>query len=326
MKKELLELLVCPKTKQNLSFEGKVGINSEIENGYLVTSDLKYKYQVINGIPRFVSLDNYSNSFGMQWNIYNKTQLDSYSGLTISEDRFWKATGWNKDDLKGKWVLDVGCGSGRFTEIAINAGAKVVALDYSSAVEACYNNFSTHDNFYAIQGDIYELPFNINSFSFIYCLGVLQHTPNPKKAFLSLPVLLTKNGKICVDYYEKSWKSMLLPKYWLRPITKSIPNNVLFSILKIITPYMLYISRIIKSIPVIGNTMSRIVPVVNYYGIYPLSKQQHLEWSLLDTFDWFSPQYDNPQTRGTASRLMKEAGLNNIEVLKAGHIVARGER
>ena len=326
MKKELLDVLVCPKTHQKLHIEQEALDGSEIVSGYLVSSDLNHRYKVIKGVPRFVDSENYSDNFGMQWNMYSKTQLDSYSGQSISADRFWNATGWDKDSLKDKWVLDVGCGSGRFTEIALSSGAKVIALDYSNAVDACYENFKGNANFHVIQGDIYELPFDIEFFSFIYCLGVLQHTPYPEKAFLLLPKVLKKNGSLCVDFYEKSWKSALLPKYWLRPITKRLPRVFLFSVLKRIVPFLLLISRIIGSVPVVGRIIHRAVPVVNYYGIYPLSKQQHLEWSLLDTFDWLAPQYDNPQTRNTARLWMEKANFHNIEVLKAGHLVARGEK
>ena len=44
------------------------------------------EYPIINGVPRFVEEDNYSNSFGEQWNTYLTTQLDSYNGKKISEE------------------------------------------------------------------------------------------------------------------------------------------------------------------------------------------------------------------------------------------------
>ena len=179
MKLEFLNMLRCPKSKQRLT----------LESNLLVNEDRKYKYPIDNGVPRFVAKKNYADSFGMQWNLYSKTQLDSYSGHNISASRFWKATGWTEDEMRDKWVLDVGCGSGRFAEIALLAGAKVVALDYSSAVDACKSNFLNHPNLYVVPGDIYELPFESEVFSFIYSLGVLQHTPNPKKAFNSLPLV-----------------------------------------------------------------------------------------------------------------------------------------
>ena len=47
---------------------------------------------------------------------------------------------------------------------------------------------------------------------------------------------------------------------------------------------------------------------------------------MLDTFDWLSPQYDNPQTRAAALAMIERAGMQQVEVLKAGHLVARGVR
>ena len=61
--------------------------------------------------------------------------------------------------MNGSWVLDAGCGAGRFAEIALSSGANVVALDYSSAVNACYLNLKEHSNLHVVQGDIYALPF-----------------------------------------------------------------------------------------------------------------------------------------------------------------------
>jgi SAM-dependent methyltransferase len=132
----------------------------------------------------------------MQWNHFAKTQLDSHSGHPISADRFWTSTGWNPDALKDRWVLDVGCGSGRFAEVALAAGAQVVALDYSSAVDACAANLGHHPRFHVIQGDIYALPFAPGSFDFVYSLGVLQHTPDVARAFAALPPMLVGGATV----------------------------------------------------------------------------------------------------------------------------------
>jgi hypothetical protein len=52
--------------------------------GLLSNADNQYRYSNRNGIPRFVSESNYADNFGMQWNYFAKTQLDSYSGHAIS--------------------------------------------------------------------------------------------------------------------------------------------------------------------------------------------------------------------------------------------------
>jgi 2-polyprenyl-3-methyl-5-hydroxy-6-metoxy-1,4-benzoquinol methylase len=303
---------------------GSQNAGGEIDSGWLVSSDGQQRYPVHGGIPRFVPESNYADSFGMQWNHFAKTQLDSHSGHPISAERFWKATGWRPEDLRGQWVLDVGCGSGRFAEVALAAGAHVVALDYSSAVDACYANLKAHTQLHVAQGDIYALPFAPESFSFVYSLGVLQHTPDVASAFAALPPMLARGGRLCVDYYEKSFKSRLLPKYWLRPITTRLPRLRLFAALERLVPLMLSISRALARVPVAGRLLKRVVPVVNYDGVYPLTEPQLLEWALLDTFDMLAPAYDQPQTAATARRWLEQAGFRNIEVVRAWHLVGRG--
>jgi SAM-dependent methyltransferase len=315
MNNEFLNILRCPQSGQALNLQA---------NELLVTKDGKYNYPIRNGIPRFVPEANYANNFGIQWNHFRQTQLDSYSGHPISADRFWNATGWKPEDLKDKWVLDGGCGAGRFAEVALSAGAKVVALDYSSAVDACYANLRDHPNLHVVQGDIYALPFLPKSFSFVYSLGVLQHTPNVEKAFMELTLMLCPTGGICVDYYWRRFQTMLHSKYLLRPVTKRMTTEQVFKILERWIPTLLKTSQVLGSIPIAGRVLQRIVPVADYTKFYPLSSQQLLEWALLDTFDMLCPAYDNPQTPGTIRRWCTVAGLVDIEILHVGHLVSRG--
>lgn len=324
MHTKLLEILHCPKTGQRLVLEQPEYHAERIHSGWLVSEDGAHRYAIRDFIPRLVPESNYADNFGMQWNKFRQTQLDSYSGHPISASRFWKATGWRPEDIAGHWVLDAGCGAGRFAEVALHAGAKVVALDYSSAVDACFANLRHHPNLHVVQGDICELPFPKGSFPYVYSLGVLQHTPDVAKAFAALPPMVAEGGALCVDYYQKSWKSPLLPKYWLRPMTKRMPKARLFALLEKLVPRALPVSRALGRVPLLGSWLKRIVPVANYVGVLPLTERQHLEWSLLDTFDMLSPEFDAPQTPETVTRWLHSAGLEQIEVLKAGHLVGRG--
>jgi SAM-dependent methyltransferase len=329
MKVELVPRLRCPTSGQALVLEAdpsRTAVDSAMESGWLVSADGRYRYPIRGGIPRFVPASNYADNFGMQWNKFRQTQLDSYSGHPISADRFWKATGWRPEDIKGKWILDIGCGSGRFAEVALSAGANVVALDYSSAVDACLENLRSYSTLHVVQGDIYALPFLRESFDFVYSLGVLQHTPDVAKAFLALPPMVAPGGLLCVDYYWRRIRTMLNPKYALRPITRRMSQQKLFSLLEAYVPILLRISQILGKVPFLGRGLQRFVPVVDYTGIYPLDGQQLKEWALLDTFDMLAPAYDNPQTPRRVRAWFDAAGFRDVAVFHEGHLVARGRK
>jgi len=297
-----------------------------MDSGWLVSADGLQRYPVHRGIPRFVPASNYADNFGMQWNKFRQTQLDSHSGHSISADRFWKATGWRPEDIKGKWVLDIGCGSGRFAEVALSAGAIVVALDYSSAVDACLENLRSYKNLHVVQGDVYALPFLPESFDFVYSLGVLQHTPDVGKAFRALPPMVAPGGLLCVDYYWRRIRTLLNPKYVLRPVTKRMSQRRLFSLLEAHVPRLLRVSQVLGKVPVVGRGLQRFVPVVDYTGIYPLDGLQLKEWALLDTFDMLAPAYDKPQTPRRVRAWFDAAGFRDVEVFHEGHLVARGRK
>lgn len=90
-------------------------------------------------------------------------------------------------------------------------------------------------------------------------------------------------------------------------------------------PILFLLSNFVSRTLFIDPKVRRLISVANYAGMLPLTKQQHLEWSLFDTFDWLTSEFDNPQTTETVRRWLEEAGLENIEVLNAGHLIGRGK-
>src|SRR6056300_1209517 len=89
---------------------------SEHNRNYEVFDDIlkceDREIDIISGIPRFVDKKSYASAFENQWNRFVKTQLDSYSGLTISEERLLRCIyPLESEDLRGKKVLEVGCGA-----------------------------------------------------------------------------------------------------------------------------------------------------------------------------------------------------------------------
>ncbi len=294
-----------------------------MESASLTCPGCPATYPVVRGVPRFISGDNYALSFGLQWDHFRTTQLDSTTGVPISRNRFLRQSGWDPSQLDGALVLDAGCGAGRFVEVALSCGARVVALDYSGAVDACRSNFSGHPRLEVVQGDICSLPFAARTFDYVYCFGVLQHTPDVRRSFLSLPPVLRPGGRLAVDLYCKSRLHRLLPKYRLRPLTTRMDPVSLFRLVQRITPPLLALSRVVGRIPRVGPRLRYLVPVANYEGVYPLTPSQLVEFATLDTFDMFSPAYDQPQDEGTLAGWFAEAGLADVEVFRDGLLIGR---
>lgn len=299
-----------------------------IESGALACVACGRKYDILRGIPRFVPADNYARGFGLQWNRHARTQLDSYTGVPISETRFFAETGWPRS-LAGETILEVGCGSGRFTEPCLSTGARVVSLDYSSAVDANYASHGANDRLLVVQGDLYAMPFAPGSFDRLFCFGVLQHTPDVAKSFLSLPPYLKPGGSLAVDVYRKphGWRRLLNTKYWVRPLTKRVRPEALYALCRTWVTVLWPLARLLARIPRFGRSLNWGLLIADYGTRYPLPGPILKEWAILDTFDMLSPAFDQPQDLDTVREWFGNAGLENWEVAYGYNgIEGRGQR
>ncbi len=326
MFRNFLDDLQCPSCATDLRikeiFEEQ---DSDIISGVLSCPHCMTPYEINKGIPRFVPHENYAASFGKQWNLFPQTQLDSTNGTHISEERFFSETQWPRN-LQGQKVLEAGCGMGRFTEIALKTEAQCYSLDYSSAVDAARRNLHRPKNHCLVQASIYDIPFPKNFFDKIFCFGVLQHTPDVAASFQNLVSYLKPGGMIAIDVYAApiSW---FHPRQILRPFTKRMnPDHLLMRVQKAV-PQLLKISNFVASLPAVGPILRHAVPVANYQGRLQLTHHQVSEWAILDTFDWLSPRYEQPQRAKTVKRWFEQNHLQEVSIERnVGIYIARGKK
>ncbi|MDB4459023.1 class I SAM-dependent methyltransferase [bacterium] len=289
-----------------------------IENGFLTPKPGSgSQIPIIQSIPRFVEGKNYAENFGLQWNEYQSTQLDSRNGSLQTFQRFYKFTKWKPRELFGKTILEVGSGAGRFTEILLEAGAKVVSFDYSNAVDANLKNNENKGDLLLFQGDLYNMPMEDEQFDFVFCYGVLQHTPDPVAAFQSIYKKLKPGGKISIDYYLKTRKltPWSTPKYAWRNRTSKMEPKKLLKLIRFYIPLWLWADTLIRSIPKIGPKLIAFlrIPCWNYLGI-GLSRKQRLEWAIMDTFDALGAAYDEPKTLEEVSEMVNTTNAIESDV------------
>ncbi len=316
MKKSHIEHLVCCKCSGTLTLDRDDSVTHKkdvIQEGMLCCGSCGALYRIIKGIPRFVHSENYTRGFGFQWNKHVKVQYDSYNGLTLTKNRFFNSTRFSPN-LSGELLLEAGSGAGRFTEVAAATGAFVVSFDYSNAVEANYAMNGAKENVLIVQADIYNMPFRIKYFDKVFCFGVLQHTPDVKKAFMSLPPLLKQGGKLAIDVYKKTFiATCLSTKYYVRPFTKNMEPQRLYSMIQKYINLMWPLALLLGRIPRIGHAINSRLLIAEY-SRYGFSGDMLKEMAYLDTFDMLAPKYDSPQTIGTVKSWFKEAGLKEIDI------------
>jgi SAM-dependent methyltransferase len=280
------------------------------------------QFPVVNNVLRFVPNDNYTANFGFQWNKFQKTQIDRESlNSGQSKERFFAVTGWDKENLAGKNVLEAGSGAGRFTQIVLDyTKANLYSFDYSDAVSANYRNNGHHGGRLKLfQASIYDMPFPDNSFDKVFCFGVLQHTPDFEKSLKSLIDKVAPGGELVVDFYPVfGWWTKVHAKYILRPITKKLSHEKLLRKIEKNSGWMISLTTFLNKIG-IGKLMNRFIPVCDIKATLPanLSKEELKEWVILDTFDMYSPEHDHPQRIETVKGWFEKHGM---EVSFAGTI------
>jgi SAM-dependent methyltransferase len=270
-------------------------------------------FPVIAGVPRICSIDNYTENFGKQWNAFRLTQIDRpHEGQTLSESRFFETTGWSAEELDGLNVLEVGSGAGRFTQVVLRrTRAHLWSVDYSSAVEANYKTNSQvgEGRLHLFQASIYEMPFPDDSFDRVFCMGVLQHTPDFEASIRALVQKVKPGGEVVVDFYPiKGFWTKIHAKYLLRPITKRMPHERLLRVIDRNADRLIRISRFLDKPGL--RIFNRFVPVCDLRFVAPpaISDEQLREWVVLDTFDMFSPEYDNPKRPSQVADMFRRAG------------------
>ena len=274
-------------------------------------------YPNVNGIVRFVDTQDYASSFGFQWHRYQKTQLDQ-GQVRESERDFQMKTGLRREDLQGKLVLDVGCGMGRFAEVATRWGASVVGIDLSAAAEVAAKNLADRD-FVAFQADVFALPFATESFDVIYSIGVLHHTPDCEAAVKALGKYLKPGGILAVWLYSGYNKWYRFSDYWRRYTTRMKPES-LHAMLGLAVPLFYHLESGLRRVPVLGNPLGGLV-----HQVFPVNRQSDPEARMLDTFDWYSPKYQSKHTYEEVFRWYEAMGLEDMHVGELS-IAVRGRK
>jgi SAM-dependent methyltransferase len=170
--------------------------------------------------------------YGRLWDALDAPSCAGDADRILAE-RFDRS-GLDLATVAGKEVLDMGCGSGRFTLALARAGARrVIGVDLGRrsletagrmALEAGIANVEF------VEADVLGLPYDDESFDFVFCNGVLHHTTDLERGLRELHRVLRRGAEAFLYLYGDGglfWYS----RKRMGPIMKRIPQAYTMSVL-----------------------------------------------------------------------------------------------
>jgi SAM-dependent methyltransferase len=271
------------------------------------------KTAVVNGIPRFVQADDAEEthearrtraSFGYEWKHFNDWKP---SGQTFV-DYF---TNFDLEWLRGRTILDAGCGMGRHARQIAPFADTVVAVDFSGAIDEAARNVADQANVQCLQGDLTRLPVADETFDFVFSMGVLHHIADTGGTLRGLVRALKPGGRLRLYLY---WKRTGLAGLLLSLVSfaRLFTTRLPFPVLRVLCWFLS-----------VGLMLSVILPYrglralgVDVKDTWPLSIYTKYPFNVLynDQFDRFSAPIEKRYSEPEVRALLEEAGLHDVRV------------
>lgn len=303
--------------KKNLSvpfFDLKSKTNYKFDEGRNCLLSGNDSVEIKNGIPRFVSeVENYAEKFGFQWNYWDQLLSDKSNGSNHKKDLLLKRTKFTEFELEGKTLLECGCGGGDDTEILLTLPFKqIYSFDLSNAVDRAKRNLGNRKNLILFQASILDIPFEDDTFDFVFCHRVLQHTPNPKESLKKIIQKVKPGGILFVHSYHRSKNYMQEFKYKYRFFFKKLPAKWVLNYVNWFGSFFYFINRLLFRYPITREFARRYIPFYHYPSYANFNIKQLIELSKLVTFDALTPEYDYPLTYEELKGEVEKSGFDIV--------------
>lgn len=340
----LWKLLVCPACGDGLTLHLFSGTPAEPEEG-LLRSGCGLWFPVVGGIPRifvgemrsvyntdfaeFLRSHGLSTdaapvdeetrlklatreSFGYEWTHFHEMLPEWEANANF----YFEPLG-GPAALQGLLCLEGGCGKGRHSYYALRNGARLVAVDFSRAVDVARANCKeVPGERMFVQADLMNLPFKGTHFDLAYSLGVLHHLPDPEAGFGRLVAHVRPGGRVLVYLYhalegEPVKQAILRAVNVARRFTIRLPHRVLLPLTTALG-YGLYAAVVLpyKALSKVPATraFAESMPLKSY-APYPVRVIVN------DQFDRFSAPIENRYRKDEVEGWLSRAGLTAPHVL-----------
>ncbi|MEF2144824.1 MAG: class I SAM-dependent methyltransferase [Desulfovibrionaceae bacterium] len=224
----------CGEVAADLTFKAEQYI-ALLQSGVTLFPGVEMDFSAFRQADRDVK-DETGQMYGRQWKKFDIERQLEFARKAV-EHRIG-LNGFSLDQLKGKRVIDMGCGSGRYACALASFGpAEVVGVDWGDdGLEVAREMASVMGlkNIRFQKASIIDLPFEDDSFDFCYANGVFHHTQDMWKGVSEQYRIMKKGGAGWLYLYGTGgffWNSRLR----MREILKSVPELYTESFLRLVS-------------------------------------------------------------------------------------------
>lgn len=164
------------------------------------------------------------SDFGNQWTMFTENR-GYYASLQALDSLIQPLLAVKS--LQNKWIADVGAGTGRYTRLLHEAGAKaILAMEPSDAFEVLKRNTTGLREIEYLKAPAERTP--LLGFDFIFCIGVLQFIEDPRSALVAMGRALKPGGELFLWVYGKEKNGLYLALLnFLRMFSSRLPPKLL---------------------------------------------------------------------------------------------------
>lgn len=254
------------------------------------------------------------DSFGEEW---TKFAAFTEEEITNAGDQYFDIV-TSEMVHKNAVVLDMGCGTGRWSKYLAPKAGFIEAIDPSKAVFSAAELTKDCKNVRVTNAGVDNIPFADESFDFAMGIGVYHHIPDTRKAIQDTLKKVKKGGHFLIYLYYNldgrsgAYKFLFKLVNGIRKIISSFPKGLKkfacdTMAIFVYMPFVL-LSRLVKWI----------APKSKAYLKIPLSYYADKSWNIIrnDALDRFGTPLEQRFSKEELIEILTEAGLINIVVSK----------
>lgn len=213
------------------------------------------------------------------------------------------------------YILDIGCGTGRWTKYFTSRSKFIEAIDPSDAIYAADNLLGDIKSVRLTKAAIESIPFDDEAFDFVMSIGVLHHTPHPQRAMIDCVRKLKKGGYFyCYLYHNLESKDNLSRfLFWCGELVRKVVCRLPMKSKSIVCDLL----AVIVYIPMIFVVRLMILIGLKKSALkLPLAAYHNKSFFIIrnDSLDKFGTRLEHRISRKELEQLMTNCGLSDIVI------------